>query len=78
MTDPDPNPPPGRELLREHLARLGLTAHAWCREHRIDSPYTTRVLAGTGGRRVSVDYASAIEAATNGEIPVSAWRSEGA
>jgi hypothetical protein len=75
MNDPTPT---GRVLLREYLATHAHSTHSFCREHRLDYPYTLRVLSGERGQRVSVDYALAIQAATAGAVPVESWRSEDA
>lgn len=68
--------PEGARLLREHLDRTEQSVAAFCRAHGLDRIQVLRVLKGQYGKRVSVDFARAIERATNNEIAWHAWLQE--
>lgn len=45
----------------------------FCKKHELDRIQVLRVLKGQYGRRISVDFAAAIERSTCGAVPWSAW-----
>lgn len=63
----------GAQELDEYLRSTGQTLHAFCEIHRIDYAQAHRNMSGARGKRISVDFAAAIEAATGGHIPAGRW-----
>lgn len=63
----------GARLLREHLTLTGQSVQGFCKKHELDRIQVLRVLKGKYGKRVSVDFAEAIEKATGGVVPWRAW-----
>ncbi len=59
----------GREL-RAHITALGLSVPDFCETHGLDRIQVQRVMNGERWKRISVDFAFAIERATNGCV---AW-----
>lgn len=71
----DLHPPEGARLLREHVAKLGTTVTRFCEDHGIDRFVALPALNGKR-KRVSVDFALAIERATDGAVPMASWATE--
>lgn len=63
----------GAQALDEFLRGAGLTLHAFCDAHHLDYAQAHRNMSGARGKRVSVDFAAAIERATGGAIPARFW-----
>lgn len=63
----------GARLLREYLTLTGQSVQGFCKKHELDRIQVLRVLKGKYGKRVSVDFAEAIERATSGAVPWRAW-----
>lgn len=63
----------GAHALDEFLQRTGQTLHAFCETKSLDYAQAHRNMSGARGKRVSVDFAAAIEAATDGAIPARLW-----
>jgi len=56
-----------------YLERIGLTQTQFCERHQLDRIAVQRAVNGDR-KRISVDFACAMEDATGGEIPVRLWR----
>lgn len=63
----------GALALDEYLQRAGQTLHAFCESKDLDYTQAHRNMSGARGKRVSVDFAAAIEAATEGAVPARLW-----
>lgn len=63
----------GALALDEYLRKAGRSLHAFCEAHGLDYAQAHRNMSGARGKRVSVDFAAAIEAATDGSIPARLW-----
>lgn len=70
-----PSKPPllGADLLRAYIKRVDGTAYAFAKRTGIVCDHLLKVLRNER-RRISVDLALDIQAGTNGEVPVAAWR----
>lgn len=66
----------GARKLREWLDERNLTIHKFCEAHGLDYAWVHRVLSGERGQRVSVDFARAVERATDGGVPWHSWCSD--
>ena len=64
--------PEGARLLRAHLLRTGQRVPAFCEKHNLSRRIVERVL-NAKQHSFTVDFANAMSAATNGEIPPDAW-----
>ena len=64
----------GAKDLREYLGEKGLSVSAFCLAHKLDRIQVMRALSGER-KRFSVDFAEAIENATNGHVKWFRWRS---
>lgn len=60
-------------MLKAYIARVDRSAYAFSRRTGIVCDHVLKVLRGDR-RRISVDLALDIQLATEGEVPVSAWR----
>jgi hypothetical protein len=65
----------GARLLRAHLLRTDQTVPDFCEKHGISRQIAQRVLNGKQ-KTVSIDFATDVATATNGEVPPAAWRQE--
>lgn len=65
----------GARALRAYLRDIGQSVPSFCEEHELDRIMVQRALNGER-RRISVDFAAAIERATGGRVPWIRWRSE--
>jgi hypothetical protein len=63
----------GARLLRRHITRLYKSVSAFCEKHDLDRIQVQRHLKGQR-TRVCVDFACAIEEATEGTVPVESWK----
>ncbi len=68
-----PRAPRGPALLRRFLDRRGLSVTRFCEMYGLSRPHIHMVLAGAR-RRINVDLALDLAEATDGAVPVSAWR----
>lgn len=62
----------GAELLRAFLRRTGQSVPKFCEANDIDRILCQRAMNGDR-KRISVDFALAIQRATGGDVPVDAW-----
>jgi transcriptional regulator with XRE-family HTH domain len=65
----------GARLLRRFLGDKGLTVPEFCEAHGLCRIQVQRALKGER-KRISVDFAKKIHAATEGTIPLVAWSSD--
>lgn len=65
--------PRGARLLREYLTDKNKSLHAFCRDAKLDYAWVYRHLSGERDKRISVDFAQAIHAATKGAVPWHSW-----
>jgi hypothetical protein len=65
----------GARDLRAYLTEQRLSVPAFCERHGFDRIQVQRVLLGQRWRRITVDFAHAIEVATNGRISWQRWLS---
>lgn len=61
----------GAQALDAYLRTGGTTLHAFCDAHGIDYAQAHRNMSGARGKRVSIDFAAAIERASG--IPARLW-----
>ena len=64
--------PDGAADLRSYLKKIDQTVPEFCEAHGLDRIQVQRVLKGER-TRISVDFADAIERATNGDVYWRAW-----
>jgi plasmid maintenance system antidote protein VapI len=64
----------GAHLLREHMAREGITSRAVAERIGVVPVYLSQILGGH--RRPSLDLAIKIEAETGGAVPCRSWRKQ--
>jgi hypothetical protein len=69
----DRQPSEGALRLRAYLDAHTQTIYAFCEATGLDRVQVQRVISGERGQRITVAFASAIEHATGGEVPMSAW-----
>ena len=69
----DRQPSEGALKLRAYLDAHTQTIYAFCEATGLDRVQVQRVISGERGQRITVAFASAIEHATGGEVPMSAW-----
>lgn len=67
-------PTDGARALRQWLREQGMSLCAFCQEHQIDRVNTQKAVNGEK-RRISVDFALAIEHATDGVVDIRMWAS---
>lgn len=65
----------GREL-RAYVTELGISVPDFCDANGLDRIQVQRVMNGERWKRISVDFAAAIEDATKGRITWKAFRSK--
>ncbi len=63
----------GGRLLRTYLTEIGMTVPAFCEHHKLDRIQVQRVMNGERWKRINVEFANAIEKATGGRIPYTAF-----
>jgi len=63
----------GGRLLRAHLRMLGISVPDFCEKHGLDRIQVQRVLNGERYKRITVEFAHAIERASDGAIPYTAF-----
>lgn len=68
-------PTDGARALRAWLEAKGQSLTAFCAEHRLERVNAQRAVNGER-KRVSVDFALAVERATRGGVLCSQWASE--
>lgn len=71
----DPLPSDGARLLRIYLIKVDQSVPVFCEIHRLDRVQVQRYLKGERAR-ISVDFAAAVQDATNGEVPWYSWCSK--
>lgn len=62
----------GARLLRARLLKHGQTVPAFCDEHQLSRRIVQAALAGQQ-HSFTIDFASAVAKATDGEIPPGSW-----
>jgi hypothetical protein len=65
----------GARDLRAFLNANSLSVPVFCERHRLDRIQVQRVLKGERWRRISVDFAFAIQKATGGHVRWDRWLS---
>lgn len=65
----------GREL-RAYLTEHQISVPDFCEKHGLDRINVQRALNGERWKRISVDFAHAIEKATDGKVGWAAWLSK--
>jgi hypothetical protein len=64
----------GARALRKYLDDQKTSVQKFCQQHSLDRVQVLRMLNGDLGKRgASVDFAEAIELATDGAVPMRAW-----
>jgi len=58
----------GGKELRKYLDAVGISVPVFCERHGLDRIMVQRVLTGVRWQRISVDFAHAIEKATDGRV----------
>lgn len=65
----------GARALRAYLTANNLSVSAFCAQNGLDRIQVLRVLNGERWKRITVDFAHAIEDATGGAVGWAKWRS---
>lgn len=65
----------GARDLRAYLTEHSISVPDFCEEHGLDRIQVQRVLNGDRWKRITVDFAHAIDRATGGSVPWTTWRS---
>lgn len=71
---PSRDPREGARLLREYMAREGITSRAVAERIGVVPVYLSQILGGH--RRPSLDLAIRIEGETSGAVPCRSWRQQ--
>lgn len=66
----------GPAALQAYLDANGLNLNQFCKRSGIDYAQAHRILNGVRGKRVSIDFAAAIEDATGGAVAERLWCQE--
>lgn len=69
----DNTPTEGGRRLRAYLTEHDLTVPKFCESSGLNRVQVQRLITGERGENISARLALAIERATEGEIPVTAW-----
>jgi hypothetical protein len=63
----------GPAALQAYLEAEGINLNQFCNRSGLDYPQVHRLINGVRGKRVSVDFAAAVEDATGGRVPARLW-----
>jgi transcriptional regulator with XRE-family HTH domain len=66
-------PTDGGRRLRTYLDKHGLTVPKFCESSGLNRVQVHRLITGERGENISARLALAIDRATDGEVPVTAW-----
>lgn len=66
----------GARALRTYLTKNGLSIQRFCAIHDLDRIAVQRTLKGERSKRVTVNFALAIERATDGAVSCAMWAAD--